>query len=777
MDLNDEIKNMASDTARFDAINQGLSLVRDGMTAFIAVTGMAGADTAKFEQVIKDVSQVMLTMNALISATNALQKQSALMTGIRNLQDSFRRRIIQQNTAAQTANNAATVAGTASAAAAAAATTADATAKGAATVATAAQTAATVKLTAAQKIFNIVASSNPYVLLATVILGVGAALYGLISASHNATDQMKKEQEAAEKLKAAHEKRMSQLKSIGTASGNVAAEMMRLTAEYSNLRSEAEKTQWMEENKQRFHQLGFAVENLSDLENIFVKNTGAVVAALIARAVAAKKAELAAQKIVELQEELNQKDLQFDQGDSISKTGARYKVFTGKQDISDEEARAAGVRTKNERKRGNTLTDMYQAQFTGGSRTSWDAYTEEEIKKVNQYRNRVGAARQRAVKATYDQQVKGIQKGVEEAVKAQYEADKKLYSLVKKPTLKTTTNTTPKTTANKEQESPLAGSLADLKKQREDLIKIQQNATYKKHKPNADDVAKEITRLEKAIADAEFEINFNTDPAKVSLEAIEKKYDEVYAKARSQKLEGADLSQAGTNLSLLNQVDVDRRYKIGLDIKPAEDSLLALQKKADDIFAKLQNPEVSGSADFSSMKAEYDSLVEQINKKKIELGIDTKPAEDSVDDLQARIIDLLGKQNSIKLEVQTDDTKARIEELQTKIEELQQKMGGQSMILSINTTPAHASMKAIEDRIAALKKRLTNDVSLDLKGQKDIVSSIKKAEDDLKNHKIIIGLETDPSAEQLKTLAKQTQDMLKPKKQSSFKMAVGVEKP
>ena len=85
MDLNDEIKNMASDTARFDAINQGLSLVRDGMTAFIAVTGMAGADTAKFEQVIKDVSQVMLTMNALISATNALQKQSALMTGIRNL--------------------------------------------------------------------------------------------------------------------------------------------------------------------------------------------------------------------------------------------------------------------------------------------------------------------------------------------------------------------------------------------------------------------------------------------------------------------------------------------------------------------------------------------------------------------------------------------------------------------------------------------------------------------------------------------------------------------
>ena len=187
-DLNDEIKNMASDTSSMDAINQGLALVRDGMSAFIAVTGMAGADTAKFEQVVKDVGQVMLTMNAIISATNALQKQSALMTGIRNLQDSIRRRIIQQTTAAQVAQNGATVAGTASATAEAAATTADATAKGVATAATVAQTAATVKLTAAQKIFNIVAAANPYVLLATVILGVGAALYGLISASHDATD-------------------------------------------------------------------------------------------------------------------------------------------------------------------------------------------------------------------------------------------------------------------------------------------------------------------------------------------------------------------------------------------------------------------------------------------------------------------------------------------------------------------------------------------------------------------------------------------------------------
>lgn len=148
-DLNEEIKNMASDTSSMDAINQGLALIRDGMSAFIAVTGMAGADTAKFEQVVKDVGQVMLTMNAIISATNALQSQSALMTGIRNLQDSIRRRIIQQTTAAQVAQNAATVAGTASATAEAAATTADATAKGVATAATVAQTAATVKLTAA----------------------------------------------------------------------------------------------------------------------------------------------------------------------------------------------------------------------------------------------------------------------------------------------------------------------------------------------------------------------------------------------------------------------------------------------------------------------------------------------------------------------------------------------------------------------------------------------------------------------------------------------------
>lgn len=769
-DLNTEIKNMASDSAQFDGLKQGFGVLRDTMSAFVAIQGMAGGSTAEFEQTMKDLATVVTSFNALIGITNALQKQSALMQTVASVQRWAQARATAAQATSQEVLNAATTAGAASTARDAASTTADTTAKAANTVATNAQTAAVGKLTIAQRAFNLAAKANPYVLLASALLTVGAGLLYLFNQSHKATEQMKKQKEAAEKLRKEQEKFQNKMGELGTASGNVRAEMARLTAEYGQLQTKAEKQRWIEENKSRFHALGLSIEDVKTAEDIFVKNTGAVVAAMIARAVAAKKAEQAANELVEKEKERAKQDREFDAGSNTSKTGKYYRKYKrGMADVSDDEARRAGVRTKAQRTKGVVGAGAY-------ARTEYDDYTDEEIKKINENRNREAAAAKKAIDARYEAEVKAITEGVEEAVRAQYEADKKLYSLVPRPKLKTTGAGTTKKD-KKDEEEPESGSLADLKKQREALLKIQQNKTYQKHKTNADEVAAEIKRLDKMIADEQFTIDFNTDPAKVSLEAIEQKYDEVYAKARGQKLEGDALKNAGNDLSLLNQVDVNRRYSIGLDIKPAEDSLVALSRKADEIFAKMGNPSVSGSADFSALKAEYDNVVNEIQDKKVALGIDTKPAEDSVDDLQARIVALLSEQNDLKLSVQTDETKQRILEIDAKVDELRGKLSGQSTVLTLNTEPAHASLNAIEQRIEALKKKLKNDVTLDIEGQKKIVGEIKAAENELKQHKITIGLETDPTAEQLKSLTKQTEEALKPKKQSSFSQAVGQEKP
>lgn len=79
-DLRQEVRNMASDTAAFDAMKQGLEVVRDGMMAVMSVTGLANADQAKFQKTIQDLTKVFTVFNSIISITNALQKQSSLMS-------------------------------------------------------------------------------------------------------------------------------------------------------------------------------------------------------------------------------------------------------------------------------------------------------------------------------------------------------------------------------------------------------------------------------------------------------------------------------------------------------------------------------------------------------------------------------------------------------------------------------------------------------------------------------------------------------------------------
>ena len=74
--------------------------------------------------------------------------------------------------------------------------------------------------------------------------------------------------------------------------------LKQLREEWKNLKTEAEKTQWIKDNKTEFDNLGISVNNVTDAENIFVKNTEAVLNALRLRAKAA-----AAQKLAEEQYE------------------------------------------------------------------------------------------------------------------------------------------------------------------------------------------------------------------------------------------------------------------------------------------------------------------------------------------------------------------------------------------------------------------------------------------------------------------------------------------
>lgn len=92
--------------------------------------------------------------------------------------------------------------------------------------------------------------------------------------------------------------------------GSLMATYMKLQAEWKNLSGLKEQKQWIKDNKTEFDKLDVSVRNVNDAENIFVKNTSAIVLALQARAEAAAAMKLAADKYEEALTKENEANLE-----------------------------------------------------------------------------------------------------------------------------------------------------------------------------------------------------------------------------------------------------------------------------------------------------------------------------------------------------------------------------------------------------------------------------------------------------------------------------------
>lgn len=72
--------------------------------------------------------------------------------------------------------------------------------------------------------------------------------------------------------------------------------LYRLQLQWKNLRAEAEKTKWIKNNQSEFSKLGIAINDVADAENVFVKNTAAVIESMRLRAIAAAGEQLATEE-------------------------------------------------------------------------------------------------------------------------------------------------------------------------------------------------------------------------------------------------------------------------------------------------------------------------------------------------------------------------------------------------------------------------------------------------------------------------------------------------
>ena len=290
---------------------------------------------------------------------------------------------------------------------------ASAKAKAAETVATEAGTVATIKATAAQAMFNTVAKANPYLALLSIIGLVVGGIYTLAKALGSETDEQKKAAEAAKEH--AEEIRKQHEAWAHSVANNAAKQIM----SYKNLQKKWEelgndlkaKEKFVTDNKTAFNDLGFSVDNVTQAENLLIKNTDAVVNAIMARAKAAAYEKVATEEL--------ERQIRIELEKGTVANGAYRKNFKKGQRLSLDEAREL------ERESGVSLVGANSKSTKGVAFATDVEVTNENVlnnaakKAAENRRKRYLADRTKRIQESKDK-VKLIQ----ENARQEYEAEK-----------------------------------------------------------------------------------------------------------------------------------------------------------------------------------------------------------------------------------------------------------------------------------------------------------------------------------------------------------------
>lgn len=160
-DATAEITRMASDTSNLDAVLSFAAGASGGFAAFTGAMELFGAESEDVQEAQKKLQAAIAITTGVQAIQNAVQKQSAIMLGISRLQ-------MAALSKAQVYNRLVTMQGT----------------------------KATLAATVAQKAFNLIASVNPYVLLALALVTVVGALVLFASNTDKSAKNQQKLNEA-----------------------------------------------------------------------------------------------------------------------------------------------------------------------------------------------------------------------------------------------------------------------------------------------------------------------------------------------------------------------------------------------------------------------------------------------------------------------------------------------------------------------------------------------------------------------------------------------------
>lgn len=244
-----QVRTLSTDHLYLDTAAAGLSAITGlAQTAAGAYTLLGGSENDA-QKITATLVSIQSVYNGIQAITNALNKDGALMQGLKAIQTKL------------------------------------------ATSAIVSQTAATKGATIAQKAFNLACKANPYILLATAVAAAGAALYSFAT---NAKEAEAMEQRIIEQTQKAADEWDNYTDTVANNGGKQLATYSALKTEWKTLRTEQEKNDFIRNNASEFSNLGVEIDNVSDAENFLNTNTSKIVEAFTLRAQAAAHAAEAA---------------------------------------------------------------------------------------------------------------------------------------------------------------------------------------------------------------------------------------------------------------------------------------------------------------------------------------------------------------------------------------------------------------------------------------------------------------------------------------------------
>ncbi len=294
---------LADDERQFAGVTSGLQGMTGGFLAVQGAMSLFGTENQKLQSVLMKTHAIMTTVNALQQVSAMLNKDSAFrLVTLANAREWWNK-LLDVGRGKEVADTVATQANTASKQANTAAQTGNTAAVGANTAAQTAETGAAVAGTAAN------------ITLAGAFRMVGAAIksipvFGWIAAGISAIIAVTAifVKRANEAKKAAQEF----YKALADEVYKPVASVRQLSYEWERLGDNMEaKQKFIEQNSDKFKSLGAVINDVSDAENLLVKNTDAFIEAQMARARATvylQQAMEAQRTVIEKEEERDKKE-------------------------------------------------------------------------------------------------------------------------------------------------------------------------------------------------------------------------------------------------------------------------------------------------------------------------------------------------------------------------------------------------------------------------------------------------------------------------------------